>query len=115
MEELPEYITEDAAKVVYENITPELQEKLSLEDILSILDIEFEYLEQSGVTASPDSIVPLPIEIDDKEMEYYIINECAKQDIFLTPEELEEILEAEVVYLRSLGLIDDEGLAPFYN
>ncbi|WP_181306750.1 hypothetical protein [Rufibacter sp. XAAS-G3-1] len=115
MEEQPIYYPEDAAKIVQENISAELQHKLSFDDILFILEVEFEFLEQSGVTTNPDSIVPLPIEIEDDAMEYYIINQCASQNIYLTFEEVKEILKAEEVYLRLLGLIDEEGMAPFYN
>ena len=114
MEE-PEYIVEDAAEMVYQNISEALQEKLSFDDIVEILEIEFEFLQKSGVTDNPNSIVTLPLEIDEEAKEYYIINRCAQEDIFLTPEELYEILDAETLYLESLGLIDEEGMAPFYN
>ncbi|MHC2993013.1 hypothetical protein OB13_16040 [Pontibacter sp. HJ8] len=113
--EQPAYIVEDAAKVVYNNISLKLKNKLSHEEIEIILDIEFEFLEHSGVTSNPDSIVQLPIHIDENAMEYYVINQCVKEGIYLTTNEYHQIMDAETIYLKSLGLIDEEGLAPFYN
>ena len=113
MEE-PEYIIEDAAEFVFENIPEALKAKLSLEDIVEILEIEFEFLQASGVSENPNSIVTLPIEIDEAALRYHVIHNCAKADILLSEDELDEILEAETAYMDSIGLID-EGMAPFYN
>lgn len=43
------YIVEDAAKVVYESISEELKQKLTIDDVIEILDIEFEYQQEVGM------------------------------------------------------------------
>jgi hypothetical protein len=111
----PLYITEDAAEVVYENISEELKEKLDTEDIVEILEVEFEYQQQTGLVSDQEPIVDIPMDVDFDAMEYFIINECVKKDIILTYDELREILDAETIYLRSLGLIDDEGVQKHFN
>lgn len=106
----PIYVTEDAAEVVYENISDELKEKFDIEDIIKILEVEFEYQQKTGLASDQESIVDVPRGVDFEAMEYYIIHECVKSDIILTHEEFLEILEAETIYLDSLGLVDDEGV-----
>lgn len=111
----PTYVTEEAAEVVYENISEELKEKLDTEDIVEILEVEFEYQQQTGLVSDQEPIVDIPMDVDFDAMEYFIINECVKKDIILTYDELREILDAETIYLRSLGLIDDEGVQKHFN
>lgn len=111
----PLYVTKDAAQVVYENISDELKEKLELDDIVEILEVEFEYQQQTGLVSDQESIVDIPMDVDSDAIEYFIIHECAKRGIILTYEELEDIMEGETVYLRSLGLIDDEGIQKHFN
>lgn len=48
-------------------------------------------------------------------MEYFIINNCAKKGVILAKDELAEILEAEMLYLERLGLIDEEGPDRYCN
>jgi hypothetical protein len=109
------YVTEDAAQVVYENISDELKEKLDIEDIITILEVEFEYQQQTGLVSDQESIVDVPMDVDFEAMEYFIIHECVKSDIILTHEEFLDILEAENIYLDSLGLIDDLGIQKHFN
>ena len=111
----PMYVTEDAAEVVYENISDELKEKLDIDNIIEILEVEFEYQQQTGLVSDQESIVDFPRDVDEEAMEYYIIHECAKKEIILTYDELSDILGAETKYLRSLGLIDDEGMQKHFN
>lgn len=111
----PVYVTEDAARVVYENISDELKEKLDIDDIIKILEVEFEYQQKTGLVSDQESIVDVPMDVDFEAMEYFIINECVKNDIILTYEELSDIMEAETLYLKSLGLIDEEGIQKHFN
>lgn len=113
--EYPIYDDEDAAKVIYENIGDELKEKLDIEDIIEILCVKLDYQELSGLTSEEEPIVKIPRTVDFDAMEYYIIHECAKKEIILTYEELQEISDAEDKYLESLGLIDNEGNQKYFN
>lgn len=115
----PEYIVEDAADVVFKNISIGLQRKLTLADIIEILEMEFNFLKKAGIVKDQPSVIDVPIaipvQVDDEAMAYFIINRCAQKHIYLTPEELQEIMDAETVYLRQLGVIDDESLGKYYN
>jgi len=110
-----DYIVEDAAETVYENISDELKEKLHIEDIIEILETEFEYQQKIGLTDEKESFAQIPVDVDSDAMEYYIIQECAKKEIILTFEELGEILDGETKYLGELGLIDEDGIQKLYN
>lgn len=105
--ETPEYIFEEAAKVAYENITPQLREKFSMNDILEILLVEDEFFDSIEIDGDENAAEDA-IEIDDHEMITYILTHCATKKIILTPLELEEILDGEYLYLEQKGLIDSE-------
>jgi hypothetical protein len=115
----PEYIVEDAADIVFENISLALQRKLSVEDIIEILETEFAFLKQAGVARDQPSVIDvpitIPIQVDDEALAYFIIHRCAQKDIYLTHQELREIMDAETVYLEQIGVIDDGGLGKYYN
>lgn len=117
--EKPDYIVEDAAEVIINNISKELHLKFSYEDIIEILEIEFQFLQLNGVASDKPSIIDIPIQIttklDEDAMEYFIINQFAKKNIYITFEELQEILDAEMLYLEQQGLIDDEGASQYLN
>jgi hypothetical protein len=115
LDEEPVYDIDEAAEVVYENISEELKEKLDIEDIAKILEVEIEYQEKTGIISDQESMVDIPMDVDFDAMDYYIIHECAKKEIILTYEELEDIMEGETIYLRKLGLVDDDGVQKHFN
>lgn len=115
LDDEPVYDIDEAAEVVYENISEELKEKLDFEDIVKILEVEIEYQEKTGIISDQESMVDIPLDVDFDAMDYYIIHECAKKGIILTYEELEEIMEGETIYLRKLGLVDDDGVQKHFN
>ena len=110
-----DYIVEDAAETVYQNISDELKEKFTVEEIVEILEVEFEFQEKIGLISEKESIAQIPADVDSDAMEYYIIQECAKKEIILTYEELAQILDGEEIYLRSQDLIDDDGIQKLCN
>jgi len=110
-----EYIVEDAARIVIDNISLELKLKLSFEDIIKVLDTEFDYQQQIGLTDDSVELCGYPHPVNEDAMQEYIISECAKVSIHLTQNDIEEILEAEAIYLEKIGLIDDEGMQSFHN
>lgn len=110
-----EYIIEDAARIVNDNISLELKLKLSFEDIIKVLDIEFDYQQQIGLTDETVELCGYPYPGNEDDMQEYIINKCAKVGINLTPNEVDEILDAKLIYLKKKRLIDEEGMQPFYN
>jgi hypothetical protein len=109
MENEPEYIVEDAAEIVYENVSLDLKQRFSIDDIIKILEMEFEYQKQIGLVTDNRPFFDFPTPVDTDQMHYFIIHHLAKQNIILTSNDLREVLEAETIYLEKLGLIDEEG------
>ncbi|AKQ46408.1 hypothetical protein TH63_13500 [Rufibacter radiotolerans] len=110
-----EYIVEDAAQVVHEHISRLMQIKFPEEDIIQILDLEFEYQELTGLTSETKPICDYPLPVDEEEMKIFILHRCKEIGIVIREDELEEILEKELIYLRMIGLIDDEDGLPHLN
>jgi hypothetical protein len=115
LDEEPVYDIDEAAEVVYENISEKLKEKLDIDDIVKVLEVEIEFQEKTGIISDQESMVDIPMDVDFDAMDYYIIHECAKKGIILTYEELEDLMEGETIYLRKLGLVDDDGVQKHFN
>ena len=112
------YIVEDAAKIVFECISEELRQKLTIEDIVVILDIECDYQQEIGMTGEPtihSITIDIPFEFDEEEMKSYVIENCFECGIILTYEELNQILEGEYKYYDSIGLIEVEDYGKYFN
>jgi hypothetical protein len=105
----PEFIVEDAAKVIYENIGIALKSKLTLDKIGDILDIEVDFYKLKGLISDEkpkdDSKGEAPF-IDTDELARYLADNCVKKGIDLTQEEASEILKAEDIYMKQIGLFD---------
>lgn len=113
------YIVEDAAKVVYESISEELKKRLNIDDIIEILDKEFEYQQEVGMAGNEDSRstieIDIPFDLNEDEMKYYIINNCTKSGIILTYDELNQILEGEDNYFESIGGKETPDYRKYFN
>jgi hypothetical protein len=102
------YVDEDAAKVIRKNIPKKLKKKFSFDDILTIVSLMSEYFEENGFLSEENSIsVYTGPELDEEDFKYFIINRAAKQDIYMTYNELEIILDAESIYLEQIGAFSD--------
>jgi hypothetical protein len=104
------YSIDEAMKIVWANISIELRSKFSFEEIKIVLEIQEEVLEEMDVIQNENekmSISDFPIEIDSDELNYKIINYAAKRNIYLSFDELNEILDGETLYLDINGQIED--------
>ncbi|GAB2540928.1 hypothetical protein [Rufibacter soli] len=110
-----EYIEEDAAQTIHQNISPVLRAKLTVEDIIDILDIEFEFQHSIGLTSESKPIVDYPIPVDEEKKLEYILKGCWEEGLELTREELLEVFEMEIIYLRKIGAIEDDGMSQHLN
>ncbi len=107
-----EYDLDEAAEIVWENVSLVLKNKYEFEDIQAILEIEFDYLESAGIILKEGEELPVndyPVEIDWDEMQYYIITNAVKKNIILNYDELDEILDAESIYYDRNGALGDAG------
>ena len=104
------YNTDEAAEVVWNNIPKNLQEKYSLEEIWFILETELDYLDSIGLIPGENEEYPIcdfPRDIDQPKMEKHIVDTAIKNDIFLNYDELEDILDAELIYYEMKGMLGD--------
>ena len=114
--ENPEYIVEDAAKIVFENITDELRSKFSIDEIIVILDTIAESMEKVGLTEDEKATIPSfskidrSVEVDEDVLANYVISGCKEKNISLTFDELQEIYDGEMVYYKNLGLLMDDDI-----
>jgi len=101
----PVYDMDDAIKVVYENITPGLKSKYSIDQIREALETEQNFLEdqdsndEDSNSASTDD--PWNVLVDD------VLFELNRRNLSFEKEELNEIFEAEIVYLIQIGAVDE--------
>jgi hypothetical protein len=104
-----EYNNEEAADVILQNISTDLQNKLDFEDIIKILELKDEYFKKVGIIPVDDkeSICDYPIDLDEEAMNLFIISNAVRDNIILTMEEMVEIMDAELIYLDINGQLDD--------
>lgn len=93
------YNETDAAAFVHENVLPAIKAKYTVDQIEYLLDLIYEYYE----SAETDS------ETDIMEMTAYI-NANIKQNYCMpvTHEEIAQLLDADNLYMESIGLIEPE-------
>ena len=101
------YDNEDAIKVILDNISDELREKLSEEDLDIILDLKFDYLESINIVGDPDKphFNTYTADVDFDARDEYVINNALKHDIYLSKDELQEIWDGEYEYYEMNGQI----------
>ena len=104
-EEEFEYNNEDATEYILENISDNLKNKLDFDDIMTLLEIKDEYFEKVRVSEEAKGNAPENIEWD--AMNHFIITNAVQYDIILSMEEMEEIIEAELIYLKINEQISD--------
>lgn len=106
------YDLKEAAIVVWDNVSEYVKDKFTFEDIYMIIEVEMEIFCELGVSipeGAPEPVVDYPIDIDWEKLKYEIISRCARNDIYLTNNEIEDILEAELIYYDMNGALGDPG------
>jgi len=104
------YDTDEATEVVWKNIPQNLRDKFDYDDINFILELEFNYLDSIGIMVDEDEDYPIcdyPVDINQDEMEKYIVTNAIKNDILLTYDELGDILDAENIYYKMHGALGE--------
>jgi hypothetical protein len=110
-----DYINEDAAEMILENIPNEMREKFDFDDIMLILNIIEDYYEilelKDAENTVENKVIPpelgAPVDLDEEELKYHIIKNAAGNGLILTEEELAEILYAELLYLDDIGWLKE--------
>ena len=104
----PIYKVEEAARVVLYNISPEIKSKFTIEQIIDVLDEEFEFLKQLGLVS--DERPPKDSGnyfLDTNELVNFLVKTCPKKGISISYEEVSDILDAEIIYMKQIGIIEE--------
>jgi hypothetical protein len=89
-----------------------MKQKFSFEEIFIVLEIEQHFYDELRINipeGDPQPIHDFPIEIDWADLKYKIITKAAIQNIYLTYEDLDQILDAETLYYQINGQVSDGG------
>jgi hypothetical protein len=103
------YCFDDAVEVIFQNISNQIRFKYTWEDISLILEIKDEYYDLCCQQLDDNIVCDFPIEINEDEMRSFIILHASLNDLKLPEEDLNEILDAELVYFEQNGAISDAG------
>lgn len=103
----PVYDTVEAGKVTYANLPEDLKSKMTRQDVDLILELKFQYQQKVGLTS--DSNIPAPTEpvVMDDKLNQFIIGEAKKSSKDYLSADVDEVLDAEEVYLRQIGAIKE--------
>lgn len=96
---------EDAAVAHIRNfISQETKEKVSDDDIVYIIDLLYDYYEESGLMEGSDE----EVEIDEEKVVSHIVKAMKKdaEAPKITEDEITEIVRGEFDYSDSIGLFD---------
>lgn len=98
----PVYEVEEATSITYRNLAQETKTALSKEDTRLILDLEFEFQREMGITGERPKK-----EIKDYTSEaiQFITQEAKKKGKNFTSQQIADVLKAEEVYLEKLGVL----------
>lgn len=110
----PELIYDDekAAAFIKSHLPKELQKKYSDENIQYVLDLLYEFYESAGAIIEEDdeNTGQQFIDLDHEEMIEFLrdaLEEDAKAEEF-PMEDIELILQAELEYCKSIGIVDQD-------
>jgi hypothetical protein len=104
------FTLEDALCVVWDNISKDLKTKYTYDQIKIILELEQIQFDELGINLSEGELEPIceyPINVDWDELKYQIAFCAVIYDIYITMDELDEILDAETIYYQINGRISD--------
>ncbi len=106
------YEIEEAVKVVWNNISEQMQQKYSYEEVFKILKIEECFFDEMGINIPENKPAPFcdyPVDIDWDLLKYNIIHKASSQNIYLSFDDLDELLDAELLYYKINDALSDAG------
>lgn len=94
---LPTYDSDHAKDVTFQNLPKNIKDKISKDDVMLILDLEFEYQQSKSLTV-----------INEGDMRAFIISKAREKDKNFSGETVEEVIKAEGVYLKQIGVLKNK-------
>lgn len=97
------YDVEEATPITYNNLAPDTKATLNKNDVRLILDLEFEFQREMGMTGEKPKK-----EVKDytNEAIEFIIQESKKKGKNFTSKQMNDVLTAEELYLEKLGMLE---------
>ncbi len=116
-----EYDINDAVAVVGENLSSTTKLLISEEDVRIILDIFYDYkIEHNFIIEDEEYPKYLfykdilePLTLDAKSVCPWVCNQAAKKGYYYSEVSINEVYEAEIIYLESIGLAEEVDLNKF--
>lgn len=115
------YDINDAVVVVGENLSSTTKLLISEDDVRIILDFFYDYKVENKIVIEDDEyqkylfykgILDL-LSFDAKSVCPWVCNEAAKQGYYYSEESINDVYEAEIIYLESIGLAEEVDLNNF--
>lgn len=104
----PIYDPDQAAMVVYQQLSPTLQSLLTKDGIRLILDLEFEYQQKIGLVGNVgEEKTKHPIKVDVQDQNIFLVSKLREKGKNFTIEQITEVLKAEEVYLKQIGVLSN--------
>ncbi|MBQ8100088.1 MAG: hypothetical protein IJV55_08010 [Paludibacteraceae bacterium] len=104
-EELMEFDDEQAVRFIWDFIPEEDRTGMTEDDILYVLDVIDDYYEKEGLL---DDDIAEEAEIDEEKMFLFVKKAAQKDNVKLTDEQIQLILEGEFEYGVSIGIYEAE-------
>ena len=101
-----EYDEDDSLRFIRENLTPEMQQELSDDEINYIVDLIYDFYEDKGYLEENNDD-DSESEIDEDELLEYIYENARKDKVRdYSEEQIEAIVAGELAYCDTLNLFD---------
>jgi len=105
-DDLLEYNDDEALKFILKSLPAEVKDRIDEETVQYVLDVIYDFYNEKGYIDEEDTAEETSI--DEEEMYEYILENALKDEINLTEDDIQLILDAEFDYGKSLGIYKEE-------
>jgi hypothetical protein len=105
-----EYDDDDSVIFTYQHLSEPLKLTLSAEDVAYMLDLKFHYMAENGFVLDEEEDEPQDSAhiLDMEVLSTYIQKKAMDEGIVYLTEQIDEVLEAEADYMKSVGIINED-------
>jgi len=98
----------EALAWVVQHIPDEAAGSLTVDDVERIIDLQLEYFRRKGVSRNGKDTKPAgTVVVGGSETIEYIIGRAADDGAVYTPDQVHAVIETQLTYLRSIGVVGD--------
>ncbi|MDP3928854.1 MAG: hypothetical protein Q8R57_07510 [Bacteroidota bacterium] len=94
-----------ASLFILNRLSKPIAERLDLEDVITIVNLEWEFVAAIKAEELASNSNLNKIEVNENDLEYYVIYNAVKHNILLSYSELKEIISLEFDYFKKNGLV----------